>query len=207
MPTTPIVPFSSGYVVLDIENIDTDQIIPARFLTTTERTGLGAAAFHDWRYDRAGVPIVGFPLNAPSAARAGILVAGPNFGCGSSREHAVWALLGAGFRAVVSAKFADIFRGNALANGLLPIQVDGRVVERLIASSEEHHVLSVDLASQSLSFADGSVVTFPIAPFAKHCLLNGIDDLDFLLGVSGDVDAYEAANETRISTLSAEAVV
>jgi 3-isopropylmalate/(R)-2-methylmalate dehydratase small subunit len=207
MPTTPIVPFSSGYVVLDVENIDTDQIIPARFLTTTERTGLGAAAFHDWRYDRAGAPIVGFPLNAPSAARAEILVAGPNFGCGSSREHAVWALLGAGFRAVVSARFADIFRGNALANGLLPIQVDGRVVERLIASSEGHHMLSVDLASQTLSFPDGTVVTFPIAPFAKHCLLNGIDDLDFLLGVSGDVDAYEAANETRISTLSVEAVV
>src|SRR5262245_47800355 len=206
MPSTPIVPFSSRYVVLDIENIDTDQIIPARFLTTTERTGLGAAAFHDWRYDRTGAPSVGFPLNDPSAARAEILVTGPNFGCGSSREHAVWALLGAGFRAVVSAKFADIFRGNALANGLLPIQVDSRVVNRLVASSGEHHAVSVDLDSQTLSLPDGTAVTFPIAPFAKHCLLNGIDDLDFLLGVSSDVDAYEAANEAPISTHTAEAV-
>ena len=206
MPSTPIVPFSSGYVVLDIENIDTDQIIPARFLTTTERTGLGTAAFHDWRYDRDGAPIPGFPLNDPAVKNAAILVAGPNFGCGSSREHAVWALLGAGFRAVVSTRFADIFRGNALANGLLPIQVDALVVDRLVAEAGEHHILSVDLASQTLRFADGATATFPIAPFAKHCLLNGIDDLDFLLSVSGDVEAFESANEARVSTLPAEAM-
>jgi 3-isopropylmalate/(R)-2-methylmalate dehydratase small subunit len=206
MSSTPIVPFSSGYVVLDLENIDTDQIIPARFLTTTERTGLGAAAFHDWRYDRNGAPNPAFPLNDSAVRNAAILVAGPNFGCGSSREHAVWALLGAGFRAVVSTRFADIFRGNALANGLLPIQVDALVVDRLVAEAGVHHILSVDLASQALRFSDGAMATFPIAPFAKHCLLNGIDDLDFLLSVSGDVDTFESSNEARISTLPAEAI-
>ena len=206
MPSTPITPFSSGYVVLAHENIDTDQIIPARFLTTTERTGLGAAAFHDWRYEGDGTPVASFPLNAPAAKHAAILVAGPNFGCGSSREHAVWALLGAGLRAIVSTRFADIFRANALANGLLPIQVDAPVVDRLVAEAHEHHILSVDLASQTLRLPNGATATFPIAPFAKHCLLNGIDDLDFLLGVSRDIDAFESAHEARISTVPAEAI-
>jgi len=206
MPTHPFEAIQSTYVMLPVDNVDTDQIIPARFLTTIERTGLGGAAFFDWRYHSDGTPNATFPLNQPGAEQAHVLVTGRNFGCGSSREHAVWALLGVGLRAVVSTEFADIFRGNALANGLLPIQVDALVVDRLVAEAGEHHILSVDLASQTLRFSDGATATFPIAPFAKHCLLNGIDDLDFLLSVSGDVDAFESANEARVSTLPAEAM-
>ena len=204
MPSTAIIPFASRYVVLAIDNIDTDQIIPARFLTTTERTGLGSAAFHDWRYDREGVPVPTFPLNWPEGRNASILVVGRNFGCGSSREHAVWALLGAGFRAIVSTEFADIFRGNAIGNGLLPIQVDPEVVAQLMRETGGQQTLSVDLATQSLGLPDGRSVTFPIAPFAKHCLLHGIDELDFLLDCAHDVDAFEATHESPINTAPAE---
>jgi 3-isopropylmalate/(R)-2-methylmalate dehydratase small subunit len=205
MPSIPFETFTSTYVVLPNENVDTDQIIPARFLKTTERTGLGVAAFHDWRYHRDGTPNAGFPLNRPGAADAQILVTGRNFGCGSSREHAVWALQGVGFRAVVSAEFADIFRANALGNGLLPIQVQPRIIELLSATARHGRpTLTVDLESQTLILPGGEAVSFPIAPFARHCLLNGIDELDFLLGAADDVSAYEANQAQRVSTLPSE---
>ena len=205
MPSAPFTAFVSTYVALPVDNIDTDQIIPARFLKTTERTGLGAAAFHGWRYRPDGTLDPDFPLNRPGASAAHVLVAGRNFGCGSSREHAVWALLGAGFKAVVSAEFADIFRGNAIGNGLLPIQVDAEVVERLLRDAAGPHPnVAVDLAAQTLTLPDRGVVHFPIAPFAKHCLLHGIDELDFLLGAAAEVTAYEAAHAARVSTVPAE---
>jgi 3-isopropylmalate/(R)-2-methylmalate dehydratase small subunit len=195
MASSPFRPFTSRYVVLPSENIDTDQIIPARYLTTTESTGLGPHAFHDWRYLPNGAPNPSFPLNAPSAAGARILVAGHNFGCGSSREHAVWALQGAGFSAVVSSQFADIFRGNALGNGLLPIEVSKRMLARLmdVASSQHMASLAIDLETQTLQLPDGDVVKFPIAPFAKHCVLEGIGEMDFLLGATDSITAFEAA--------------
>jgi 3-isopropylmalate/(R)-2-methylmalate dehydratase small subunit len=202
MPSRPFDAFTSTYVVLPIDNVDTDQIIPARFLKTIERTGLGGAAFYDWRCHPDGTPNAAFPLNQPAAVDARVLVTGRNFGCGSSREHAVWALLGAGFRAVVSTAFADIFRGNALGNGLLPIQVDAAVVERLaVAARDGSRTVSVDLDSQTLIMPDGDAIQFPIAPFAKHCLLHGIDDLDFLLGADGELSAYESTHRPRVSTL------
>jgi 3-isopropylmalate/(R)-2-methylmalate dehydratase small subunit len=207
MPTTRFEPFSSPYVVLPAENVDTDQIIPARFLKTTERSGLGKHAFHDWRYLPDESPNPQFILNKPEAKGARVLVAGRNFGCGSSREHAVWALQSAGFQAVISADFADIFRGNALGNGLLPIQVPADVVARLIdarasAPDTAPPNVSIDLASGSLVLPDGDVASFPIAPFARHCLLNGIDEMDFLLGATADVDAYELARSFAVSTIS-----
>jgi 3-isopropylmalate/(R)-2-methylmalate dehydratase small subunit len=179
--------------VLPSENIDTDQIIPARYLTTTESTGLGPHAFHDWRYLPDGTPNPTFPLNRPAAAGARILVAGRNFGCGSSREHAVWALQGAGFHAVVSSQFADIFRGNALGNGLLPIEVSRRMLARLmdIASSQYMASLAIDLETQTVQLPDGDIVKFPIAPFAKHCVLEGIGEMDFLLGATDQISAFE----------------
>ena len=205
MPSRPYEAFTSTYVVLPVDNVDTDQIIPARFLKTIERTGLGHAAFHDWRYHADGTPNAAFPLNQPRAAAARVLVAGRNFGCGSSREHAVWALLGLGLRAVVSTEFADIFRGNALANGLLPIQVDASVVERLAAAAPEGSpTVTVDLDSQTLIMPDGGAVLFPIPPFAKHCLLRGIDELDFLLGATDEVSAYESSHVPRVSTLGVD---
>lgn len=205
MPSGPFEAITSTYVVLPVDNIDTDQIIPARFLKTIERTGLGGAAFYDWRYHGDGTPNAAFPLNQPGAAGARVLVTGRNFGCGSSREHAVWALLGAGVRVVVSTEFADIFRGNALANGLLPVQVTPGVIERLVrAVVDPSPEVTVDLDSQTLIMPDGEAVAFPIAPFAKHCLLHGIGELDFLLDAGAEVDAYEAAHTRRVSTLASE---
>jgi 3-isopropylmalate/(R)-2-methylmalate dehydratase small subunit len=199
--------FTSPYVVLQRDNIDTDQIIPAQFLKTTERSGLGPFAFHRWRFRADGSPNPEFPLNAASAEGASVLVAGRNFGCGSSREHAVWALMGLGLRAVVSVEFADIFRANALGNGLLPIQVDAAVVDVLVAAHAANHPLpsppvSVDLESQTLTLPDGTRATFPIAPFAKHCLLHGIDEMDFLLGAAPDIAAFEAAHPAMISVVA-----
>jgi 3-isopropylmalate/(R)-2-methylmalate dehydratase small subunit len=207
MPLRPFENFTSTYAVLAVDNIDTDQIIPARFLKTTDRTGLGGALFHDWRHHPDGTPNAAFPLNQPSAAAARVLVAGRNFGCGSSREHAVWALLGFGFRAVVSSEFADIFRGNALTNGLLPIQVSADTVERLAAAARDGApTVTVRLDSQTLIMPDGSEVPFPIAPFAKHCLLRGIDEMDFLLDAAEPVAAFEAVHAPRISTVETEVI-
>ncbi|HEX7051459.1 MAG TPA: 3-isopropylmalate dehydratase small subunit [Longimicrobiales bacterium] len=198
----PITRFDSTLVALPIDDIDTDQIIPARFLKTTDRTGLGDALFADWRYDDAGAPDPEFPLNRPESRGAQVLVTGANFGCGSSREHAPWALLAYGLRAVISTGFADIFRNNALRNGLLPIAVDAAAHARLLdlARSMPDARITVDLAAQVVVFPDGERAGFPVEPFAKHCLLNGIDPLGFLLAQEPDIARYEAAHPARVRT-------
>jgi 3-isopropylmalate/(R)-2-methylmalate dehydratase small subunit len=180
----------SRTVVLPASNIDTDQIIPARFLTTTTRIGLGKQLFSDWRYAPDGSPKPDFVLNQPAAAGCQVLVAGRNFGCGSSREHAPWALLDYGFRAVISTEIADIFRNNSLMNGLLPIVVDESTSRWLI--DHPGGEVAIDLASTSLQLASGVSVSFPIDPFARFCLLNGVDELGFLLQQQERIAAYEA---------------
>ena len=186
----PITAFTSRTVVLPYEDIDTDQIIPARFLTTTTREGLGRHLFADWRYDADGRERPDFALNQPAAKQAAVLVAGNNFGCGSSREHAPWALLDYGIRAVVSTEVADIFFNNALKNGLLPIVVDEETHTRLL--TDPGMEVTVDLAATELRLADGSVATFPIERFARYCLLNGLDQLGFLLDQAPAIAGYEA---------------
>ncbi len=179
----------SNTVVLPIDNIDTDQIYPGRFLTVTTRHGLGLHAFADWRYDPAGQPRPDFPLNRPEAQGAQVLVAGSNFGCGSSREHAPWALRDYGFRAIVARSFADIFRSNALKNGLLPIAVDPETHAQLLASSGQAVV--IDLEARTITLAGGWRAPFPVPAFARHCLLEGIDELGFLLSQESAIAAYE----------------
>jgi len=185
----PIRSFSSRTVVLPYTNIDTDQIIPARFLTTTTKVGLGRHAFTDWRYDANGAPKPDFVLNRPEAAGCAILVAGRNFGCGSSREHAPWALLDCGFRAVVSTEIADIFRNNSLKNGLLPIVVDEQTHAWLLQNPGVS--LQIDLQASTLTLPDGTAVHFPVEAFMRYCLLNGVDELGFLLQQSNAIDHYE----------------
>ncbi|HXY97646.1 MAG TPA: 3-isopropylmalate dehydratase small subunit [Steroidobacteraceae bacterium] len=185
----PFTTFTSRTVLMPATNIDTDQIIPARFLTTTTRAGLGAHLFEDWRYDPHGAPRADFVLNRPESAGCAILVAGRNFGCGSSREHAPWALLDYGFRAVVSTEIADIFRNNSLKNGLLPIVVDEPTSAWLLAHAGAE--LTVDLAAATLALPDGARVSFPIEAFAQHCLLNGVDELGYLLSRSREIEAFE----------------
>ncbi len=199
----PITTFTSRIVALPIENIDTDQIIPARFLKTTDKAGLGDALFSDWRYDADGNPRPDFVLNRPDVRGAQVLVAGHNFGCGSSREHAAWALQGYGFKAVISTYFADIFRNNAIKNGLLPIQVDNETYYQLVSLFEEAPTtaVTVDLVSQTIALPDGRQVPFPIDPFARHCLLNGVDQLGFLLAEEPAIVAYEAGHPPRVRTL------
>ena len=189
--TAPFTALTSRTVVLPAGNIDTDQIIPARFLTTTTRAGLGAHLFADWRYDEAGRPRPDFVLNRPESAGCRILVAGRNFGCGSSREHAPWALLDQGFRAVVSTEIADIFRNNSLKNGLVPVIVDEMTSDWLLAHPGAE--LTLDLAAATLTLPTGVAVRFPIEPFAQHCLLNGIDELGYLLSRGREIEAYERA--------------
>ena len=181
----PIKSVTSKTVVLPVDNVDTDQIIPARFLTTTTKEGLGANLFADWRRDPD------FVLNREEAKGAQVLVAGENFGCGSSREHAPWALLGFGFRAVVSHSIADIFKGNAVKNGLVPVEVGEEIHRALL----EHPgwVVTVDLERRLLVLPDGREAAFPIDGFARHCLLQGIDPLDFLREQEDKIRAYEAA--------------
>jgi 3-isopropylmalate/(R)-2-methylmalate dehydratase small subunit len=193
-------------VRLPRENVDTDQIIPARVLTTTSREGLGPHAFQDWRYRADGSPDPSFALNRPDASDARILVAGHNFGCGSSREHAVWALLGVGFRAVISSAFADIFRGNALGNGLLPIQVSPELLAELLADDRSDAMLTVDLEREVITLAGARAIPFSTPPFARHCLLHGIDEMRFLLNAGQDVDDYEARYPSSIDTTSAGAM-
>ncbi|HEX4970803.1 MAG TPA: 3-isopropylmalate dehydratase small subunit [Steroidobacteraceae bacterium] len=185
----PIRTFSSRTVVLPFTNIDTDQIIPARFLTTTTKEGLGKQAFADWRYDATGAPKTDFVLNRPEANGCSILVAGRNFGCGSSREHAPWALLDYGFRAVVSTEIADIFRSNSLKNGLLPIVVDEPTHAWLVKNPGAS--VKVDLQASTLTLPDGTAVEFPIEAFARYCLLNGVDELGFLLQQAEAIARYE----------------
>ncbi|GAP08922.1 3-isopropylmalate dehydratase, small subunit [Bellilinea caldifistulae] len=193
----PFTRLTSTVVVLPVSNVDTDQIIPARFLKTTDKNGLGASLFADWRYLPDGSPNPEFVLNQPQSQGAQILLAGDNFGSGSSREHAAWALLGWGIRAVISTTIADIFRNNALKNGLLPVVVSPEVHERLmqIFGSDPAQRLTIDLASQTLELPDGSTATFPIDPFSKTCLLNGVDELGYLLGLEAEIARYEAQRQ------------
>jgi len=187
---------ASRAVVLPVSDVDTDQIIPARFLKVTDKAGLGDSLFADWRYAPDGSPRPDFVLNQPGAKGAAILVAGDNFGCGSSREHAPWALTGFGFRAVVSTSFADIFKNNALKNGLLPVVVDAATHASLLdlLRKDPQAQLAVDLAAQTLTLPGGRAVTFPIDGFAKTCLLNGIDELGYILRFSDRIGDYERAH-------------
>ena len=185
----PIKTFRSRTVVLPTTNIDTDQIIPARFLTTTTREGLGRNLFADLRYDAQGAPRADFALNRPEAQGCQILVAGRNLGCGSSREHAPWAMLDYGLRAVISTEIADIFRNNSLKNGLVPVVVDENTSGWLLEHPGAE--VTVDLESTTLTLPTGERVPFPLEPFARYCLLNGVDELGFLLGRMGEIKAYE----------------
>ncbi len=183
---------TSRVVPLPVNDIDTDQIIPAQFLKVTDKNGLADALFFNWRYNDDKSPKADFILNQPSSQGAQILLAGDNFGCGSSREHAPWALTSYGFRAVISTSFADIFRNNSLKNGLIPIIVDEATHKMLFDLVEEVPAaeFNVDLASQTLSFPNGSV-TFPIDPFNKTCLLNGVDELGYILGFEKQIAEFE----------------
>ncbi|WP_445145544.1 3-isopropylmalate dehydratase small subunit [Dyella sp. Tek66A03] len=189
----PITRLHSRTAVLPDENIDTDRIIPARFLTTTERSGLGKLCFNDWRYQADGSDNPAFPLNQPQATGCSILVAGRNFGCGSSREHAPWALLDYGIHAVLCSEIADIFRNNALKNGLLAIVLD----------EAEHHwllehpgvELSIDVREQYIALPDGGRIHFQMEPFARHCILNGVDQLGYLQQHSDVITTYEQRTE------------
>jgi 3-isopropylmalate/(R)-2-methylmalate dehydratase small subunit len=187
----PIRVIRSKTVVMPSTNIDTDQIIPARFLTTTTREGLGTALFADLRNDRDGRPRADFVLNRPESHGCQVLVAGRNIGCGSSREHAPWALLDFGFRAVVSTEIADIFCSNSLKNGLLPVVVDEATHDWLLAHPGVE--VEIDLTACSLKLPDGRTVSFPVEAFARYCLLNGVDELGYLLSKADTIAAYEAS--------------
>lgn len=179
---------TSRMAALPVDNIDTDQIIPARFLKTISKDGLGDQLFYDWRYDAGGNPKPDFVLNTAEGKSSRILLAGDNFGCGSSREHAPWALKQYGFDAVISTSFADIFRQNSLKNGLLPVAVPPEAHAALLADPAQ--TLTIDLAAQTVMFG-GNTITFPIDAFAKHCLLEGVDELGFILQQEDAIRAYE----------------
>ena len=198
----PFTTLTGRLVALPKDHIDTDQIIPARFLKTISKAGLGQNLFADWRYDEAGRPNPDFPLNRPENAGARILLAGDNFGCGSSREHAPWALTDYGFRAIISTSFADIFRNNALKNGLLPLIVDEATHEQLfsLAAEDPETAITIDLDTQSLILPDGRRVTFPIDAFSKVCMLEGLDQLGYLLKHEPAIKAFEAAHPARVNT-------
>jgi len=194
--------FTSKLIPLPAENVDTDQIIPARFLKTTERSGLASALFNDWRYLPDGSPNPDFVLNQPEMQGRKVLVVGDNFGCGSSREHAPWALTSWGVRAIISTSFADIFQNNSLKNGLLPIVVDPETHARLIAmvNADPDAEVSVDLAELGLLLPDGTTTDFDIDPFARTMLLAGTDEIGWVLERSVDIDAWERANPARVDT-------
>ncbi len=202
----PIRTIASTYVVLPIDNIDTDIIIPARFLKVIGKAGLGRHLFANWRYAEDGSPRPDFVLNRAEAAAARVLVAGDNFGCGSSREHAPWALADFGFRAVVSTSFASIFRSNCLKNGLLPVAVEPGFHKKMVAAAGEAGGgpaagtgagagappgVSIDLEARTITLADGTSASFPIEPFPRYCLLNGLDELSFLLRQEKAIADYE----------------
>ena len=184
---------TSHAVPLPAENVDTDQIIPARFLKVTDKNGLGDSLFCDWRYLKDGSDNPAFVLNEAASQGAQILIAGNNFGSGSSREHAPWALVGWGFRAIISTGFADIFKSNSLKNGLLPVEVTADVYQALMEAvqSDRSTKIAIDLATQSVTGPDGLEATFPIDAFSKHCLLEGIDQLGYLLSFDGQISSYE----------------
>lgn len=196
MPTVET--FRARCVALPITDVDTDQIIPASFLRFTNKDGLAEGLFATWRQDPD------FVLNRPEAQGAGVLVAGDNFGCGSSREHAPWALTGFGFKAVVSTYFADIFKGNALKNGLLPIVVDPETLRQLFSLCEEdpYTEITVDLAAQEIVINESQRVGFPIDAFSKHCLLHGVDQLGYLQAQGEAIAAFEAARPARVDTVA-----
>lgn len=184
-----ITQLTSQTIVLPIDDVDTDQIVPARFLTTTEREGIGVSLFADWRFDKDGNEIADFPLNAPEAQGRSILVAGRNFGCGSSREHAPWAIYDFGIRAVISSEIADIFRNNSLNNGLVPVVIDKETHRWLLDNPGAE--VTIDMDSCELRLPGGKTVTFPIEPFARHCIMEGIDQMGFLLQNRDKIEAFE----------------
>lgn len=196
--------FESRMVPLPATNVDTDQIIPARFLKTITKDGLGANLFCDWRYDAQGKPKPDFILNQPHVQGAHVLLVGDNFGCGSSREHAPWALTQFGFRAVISTSFADIFRGNSLKNGLLPVIVPPDVHAELFTAVERepNATVKIDLARQTLTTPAGRRIGFPVDGFSKHCLLEGVDELGYMLQHEAKIAAFEAKRMGSIDTLA-----
>ena len=200
----PIRTFTSRVIPLPNENVDTDQIIPARYLKTTGKEGLAEGLFHNWRYLADGSPNPDFVLNRPEMAGRQILLAGDNFGPGSSREHAPWALLAWGIRAVVSTRFADIFRGNALKNGLLPVTVDPEQHRRLfdLVASTPDAELSVDLEAQRVRLPGGDAIAFEIDPFAKRMLLAGTDDIGYVMGKLPQIEAFERDRPSPVDTLA-----
>jgi 3-isopropylmalate/(R)-2-methylmalate dehydratase small subunit len=199
----PFTNFESRIVPLPINNVDTDQIIPARFLKTISKQGLDQQLFYDWRYDEQGRPKPDFILNRPEARGAEVLLAGDNFGCGSSREHAPWALTQFGFRAVISTSFADIFRQNALKNSLLPIMVPPDVHQALFATVSKNRDarVKINLPAQTLTLPDGKTVAFPVDVFSKQCLVDGVDELGYILKRESAIAAFEAGREGSINTL------
>lgn len=192
----PLKTLTGRVVALPNENIDTDQITPARFLKVTDKAGMENYLFADWRFDGNGKPRPDFVLNRPEAQGCAFFLAGDNFGCGSSREHAVWSLTAYGFRAVISTSFADIFRNNALKNGLLPIVVDAQTHRELfdLVKESPRAELTLDVAAQKLVLPGGRAVTFPLDPFSKDCLLEGVDELGYLLKRDEAISKYEAAH-------------
>ncbi len=195
--------FTSRVAPLAIDNIDTDQIIPARFLKTISKAGLADQLFYDWRYDETGKPKPNFLLNRPEGRAGEVLLVGDNFGCGSSREHAPWALTQYGFRAVISTSFADIFRGNALKNSLLPIAIPPKAHKALFAAilADPATTVTVDLVQQKVILPDGSAVTFPIDEFARHCMLEGVDELGYILQQEQAIASFEAKRQLSVNTL------
>lgn len=202
----PFTAFTSRVVPLPAENVDTDQIVPARYLKVTDKAGLAEALFRDWRFEEDGTPKAPpFVLDRPGMAGRRILFAGDNFGAGSSREHAPWALTAWGFRAIISTSYADIFRSNSMKNGLLPIAVDPATHARIAAllEAEPDASLTVDLAEQGVLLPDGSTIEFEVDPFAKTMLLAGTDELGYLLGRIEAIEAWEAAHPAPVDTLAA----
>jgi 3-isopropylmalate/(R)-2-methylmalate dehydratase small subunit len=198
----PFTTFTSALIPLPAENVDTDQIIPARFLKTTDKSGLADALFYDWRYDAEGQPRPDFVINQPAMAGRAVLLAGDNFGAGSSREHAPWALTSWGIRAILSTSFADIFRNNSLKNGLLPIVVDAnthRALFEQVAAAPDMEV-TVDLETQLVHLPDDQDIEFSVDPFARRMLLDGTDEIGWLLARSSAIDAWEAAHPARVDT-------
>ena len=198
----PFTSFESRMAPLAINNVDTDQIIPARFLKTISKQGLDQHLFNDWRYDAQGNPKPDFLLNQPRVKGAQVLLAGDNFGCGSSREHAPWALTQFGFRAVISTSFADIFTQNSLKNSLLPIVVPADVHAELFAAvaSDPAAMVKIDLPAQTLTTPGGRRVKFPVDAFSKHCMVEGVDELGYILSQEADIAAYEARRVGSVNT-------
>lgn len=196
MSRQPFTTHTGTGVAIDRANIDTDQIIPKQFLTRIERAGYGEFLFYDWRFDSSGVPVAGFPLNDPVHLGASILIAGENFGCGSSREHAPWSILDHGFRAVIASSFADIFRNNSLKNGLLPVELDGGVVSEMIRriAADAGHMFKIDLADCTVSDDSGFTAKFHIDEFNRHCLINGLDDIGLTLKHEAAISEFERAS-------------